>query len=98
MQTNIKIELGQMTVTDSTFTDGSNHHIIGEEAEVTLDNVFIYNSAAVDAYGHGLYCILCDKVLVSNSTFFNLTAGKGSVIYLENLQNNDSSIHGNHFE
>ena len=97
-QTNILIELGNLQVKNSTFTDGPISHIVGKEAEVELDSVMMFNSSTNVGHGHGFWCVECEKVTIRDSTFYNLTSITGSAIYLENLDNSDSRIEGNYFE
>ena len=58
LQTNILVELGTMSVVDSSFTAGRKNHISGIDSIVTLDNVRMYNSTASSS-GHGFTCSRC---------------------------------------
>ena len=94
----MQIELGTISVEDSTFTDGPEIHLVGREAEVHLDKVVIFNSSAPQSEGHGFTCSFCERVEIVNSTFYNLTSLSGSAIILNDLQKNNSVIKDNHFE
>ena len=58
----------------------------------------MFNSSTTVGHGHGFWCVECEKVTITDSTFYNLTSLTGSAIYLENLDNSDSKIVGNYFE
>ena len=88
MQTNIMVELGTMSVVNSTFTKGSKNHISGIDSIVTLENVHMYNSTALQS-GHGFTCSRCSQVGVKDSTFEILesTGGDGGAIMIYSLYN-----------
>ena len=58
----------------------------------------MFNSSTTAQHGHGFWCVECEKVTITDSTFYNLTSLAGSAIYLQNLDNSDSRIEGNYFE
>jgi hypothetical protein len=81
-QININIELGNLKVTNSTFTNGQGSHIVGIDSYIGLDRVTIYDSRDLVASGHGLNCLSCIDLTIKDSTFRNLTAATGSAIYI----------------
>ena len=69
MQTNVLIELGSVVIRDSTFKNGTSSHVKGDDADVELVNVTMYDSIDDKAEGHGLHCVSCGKVIVVYSNF-----------------------------
>ena len=82
-QVNIKLRLGSIEVKNSIFTDGKDQHIYAENSSVSLDGVTIRDSEDLSATGHGLYCLTCIGLHVTNSSFQRLRSNMAPAIKVE---------------
>ena len=82
-QVNIKLRLGSIVVKNSIFTNGKDKHIYAEKSSVSLDAVTIRDSEDLSATGHGLYCLTCSDLHVTNSSFQRLRSNMAPAIKVE---------------
>ena len=85
-QTNIKLEMADLIVRNSNFTQSSTGYMVhGVDSFITFEGVYMFNSSNIQQVGHGLYCFSCRSVKISQSTFVNMTSKLGGAIYLEDI-------------
>ena len=76
------MDLGDLLVTNSSFSEGQDHHIYATQSRVILRRVAVFDSISERADGLGLTCISCLSVLIIDSEFRNLTALNAPAIFL----------------
>ena len=79
-QVNIRLKLAIIEVKNSIFTDGKKQHIYADQSKVSLDGVTIRDSEDLSADGHGLLCLTCDSLSVTNSKFLRLRSSTAAAI------------------
>lgn len=95
---NLRVDLSQISVTNSTFTDGRGNHIQATNSLVMLNQVTFADSEDSTAQGHGVVCETCYGLTITNCTFRNLTSLAAPAIQIKNQMEAETRIIASTFE